>query len=757
MVCFPPFPPHATKSHPSCYIIIYTYRPRVLPLRPDIENTNKITTKDMKKLSTILCTLALFFIGVGGVNSVYATKTPWDPSNAFGTEWNATTNTLSWTYNNNGWYILYTGFTPKSYGNTDEVDISEYTKIRVTISNLSGCAIDDKGRQYLELKVNSTDKSEQTIKLYEGINNIVFAYYSSTIDFEKVTEVSVCGTLASSAEEASGSAVITECYLYNPVKTITVATGFGDEITSLDGITDGTKFVIGDGTNAMYFISPDDNARNSRSAAVANVPNDSYYYYTLTKVDGLDLNGDSKLDDNLYIVNIVNGAGTAFPNQWGWPNKLNISQHGGIFSARATSTDNPVYGLDYNYGALWKVAYVDDEEHKGFTFQNASTEKPNYLKVAGEQADVFYLHLYESITFDTSTDLEKEEDAANDELFALANASGYNTETGILTNGGWTFDTPVDISHWDYLMITTVNNPSDASHEITITDNNGVSVHGEDYVGATAGTGGKMWLDRWNNQNAIRISIDYLRINKGMDITKIKSLSIGGTTKIANVYLTDYNNTYINGGYANGESNENNVKREYTATTVGKFGTICLPYVASYAGAEVYSIAGKSDNSISLEKVSGLLEAGKPYFYVAADANGKNNGADNTDVHNVNFFRADLAKFDAAEPIANNGLIGTFDGTTAPQGENYLVLSNNQLWEVNSGVTIGANKAYIDWSQITNASSRGTITLNFNDATGINAVAAPTSDNAFYNLSGQRVSQPRKGLYILNGKKIFVK
>lgn len=44
------------------------------------------------------------------------------------------------------------------------------------------------------------------------------------------------------------------------------------------------------------------------------------------------------------------------------------------------------------------------------------------------------------------------------------------------------------------------------------------------------------------------------------------------------------------------------------------------------------------------------------------------------------------------------------------------------------------------------------------DVTGIESVTRETiTDNAYYNLAGQRVAQPTKGLYIVNGKKVIVK
>ncbi len=32
-----------------------------------------------------------------------------------------------------------------------------------------------------------------------------------------------------------------------------------------------------------------------------------------------------------------------------------------------------------------------------------------------------------------------------------------------------------------------------------------------------------------------------------------------------------------------------------------------------------------------------------------------------------------------------------------------------------------------------------------------------TTDGVFYNIAGQRVAQPTKGLYIVNGKKVVIK
>ena len=675
---------------------------------------------------------------LGGASSVSAGNVYGTVSVANDCSWNAGTETATFT-GVNGWQILLTGL---PNGN-----ITSYTKFHVTLSEMSA------NINNIRLCVKDNGGDQAWKNLVTGENNIDLAALATEYpdcDFSNVADITLWSPSSSVSTvdgEHPATVKIQNVYL-QCVKNV-VNASFGDEITKLSDITDGTKFVISDGTNAMYFTTGD-NARNSLSAAVTNVPTNSYCYYTLTNA-GLDLDGESGIDDDLFIVSIVNEAGTAFPNQWGWPNKLNISQYGGgIFSATA---DSPNYGHDYQYGAVWKVAY---EKDKGFTFKNMSSELGNYMKVAGSQAEEYYLKLYEGIDFVVNTELDKEDNEATDAFFDFADATGYDAATHKFTNGGWTFASPVDMSNWDYLVITTINNASAASCKISIADNDGNSVTGDQYKGSVAGTGNDMYLDRWNHQNAIRISMDYLRANKGLDISKIKSLTFadnnGGdiVISIANVYLTDYNNTKINGGYPDGD-----VKRAYNAT--GKFGTICLPYKASCAGAVIYEIAGKTASGITLSEVTGLLEAGKPYFYVSSDEVGQDNAGT---VRNVNFFQADLDAYNAASPVENNGLIGTFSNITAPKGDDIYVLSNGQLYNVDSDVTVGANKAYVDVSKISSSPAPGVVELDFNEPTGIETVANNQELNAnskFFNLAGQRVAQPTKGLYIVNGKKVLVK
>ena len=108
-----------------------------------------------------------------------------------------------------------------------------------------------------------------------------------------------------------------------------------------------------------------------------------------------------------------------------------------------------------------------------------------------------------------------------------------------------------------------------------------------------------------------------------------------------------------------------------------------------------------------------------------------------------------------AAPAANDLKEG--DGTTPT---NAYVLANQTkgvgFYKWNGG-NIPAGKVYLDASGVA-AHEFISIDLENGEATGINEIAADKTFNGeFFNLAGQRVAQPTKGLYIVNGKKIVVK
>lgn len=146
------------------------------------------------------------------------------------------------------------------------------------------------------------------------------------------------------------------------------------------------------------------------------------------------------------------------------------------------------------------------------------------------------------------------------------------------------------------------------------------------------------------------------------------------------------------------------------------------------------------------------------------------------DANNVTL--TEIAKVPASTGIVVNAPAGTYaipvltgeaDATTGnllkanltPQtlADTYYTLavdgSGNPMFKKSTGVgTLAAGKAYLD---LTGGAPE--LSVDFGGTTGINAVNGEgfKVNGEYYNLAGQRVANPTKGLYIVNGKKVIVK
>ena len=187
--------------------------------------------------------------------------------------------------------------------------------------------------------------------------------------------------------------------------------------------------------------------------------------------------------------------------------------------------------------------------------------------------------------------------------------------------------------------------------------------------------------------------------------------------------------------------------------------TICLPFAAAVCGANVYTIAGIDDaqnpSELYAQPYIGVLEAGKPYIL-------RTNSA-----RNVTIFRAGANE--VGQPEANGALVAD-DFTTyyVEADKNLLVLNaDGDTFEAVTGRAkrINSNTAYIDCSKLSVAEEQENgLVFAVSGATafepsGIKMVEGKwsTMDGYIYDLSGRRVSNPSKGIYIKNGRKFIVK
>ena len=112
---------------------------------------------------------------------------------------------------------------------------------------------------------------------------------------------------------------------------------------------------------------------------------------------------------------------------------------------------------------------------------------------------------------------------------------------------------------------------------------------------------------------------------------------------------------------------------------------------------------------------------------------------------------------DDAAPVVGNLLIGVTSNYVAEEGDYVLAYKDEVrgFFPAEDDLVIPAGKAYL---HIGGSGARSFLPLD-NETTGIGALLMNNEKvkKEIFSLSGQRVSQPKKGLYIIGGRKVVVK
>ncbi len=200
------------------------------------------------------------------------------------------------------------------------------------------------------------------------------------------------------------------------------------------------------------------------------------------------------------------------------------------------------------------------------------------------------------------------------------------------------------------------------------------------------------------------------------------------------------------------------VKRTINA---GEWSTICLPFAMTVAqcqaafGSDVQigdftGCTVVDDNvSVNFSNVT-AMEANHPYIIKVSSA-----------VSEFTVDGVDIAADNAEVKVNKSGrkynrFIGNYENGTELE-DGFLFLNANKFYFSNGSTKIKAFRGYfnLETADAYYEESRR-IVLNFGDATGIETIVKDEADKVF-NLSGQRVKTPAKGVFVKNGKKIIVK
>jgi len=186
----------------------------------------------------------------------------------------------------------------------------------------------------------------------------------------------------------------------------------------------------------------------------------------------------------------------------------------------------------------------------------------------------------------------------------------------------------------------------------------------------------------------------------------------------------------------------------YSLTEVNgaTYTTICLPYDATFSSDDVkaYTVSVAKENGKDVANLTELSSAGTIPANLPILLKGEattslelsipgtdNGGSESTDIEGSLLY--------LGENEIDGYVLGIYNSDIA-------------FCKAGEATTLAAYKAYLPTSAVP-AGARS-LTLNFGDATGIGSVENAVENGKIYDLTGREVKQMRRGLYIVNGKKL---
>ena len=286
------------------------------------------------------------------------------------------------------------------------------------------------------------------------------------------------------------------------------------------------------------------------------------------------------------------------------------------------------------------------------------------------------------------------------------------------------------------------------------------------------------------NENIIaELWVDGAKVNATADVTSVEANSNAAVVTLTWEPQTTMNavDAYVKVTYAGGtlqttpvsltiaevytlSENSSDVVEAVSSETVilqrtfaAGWNTICLPFAVADntaikalfgAGVKVFNFKNFANNMIEFEAVTSMAAATPYLIYVPATIT-EPIRVNNVTITGVNTtagtaWNNNITFHGSYAPVAAGGLNGKYGVTTA-----------NKLAKGNANTTMKGFRAYFE------GSLAGARIYTFDDATGISHVYQAAEvfgdDDRVYNMNGQHVENAKKGVYIVNGRKVVIK
>jgi len=236
----------------------------------------------------------------------------------------------------------------------------------------------------------------------------------------------------------------------------------------------------------------------------------------------------------------------------------------------------------------------------------------------------------------------------------------------------------------------------------------------------------------------------------------VLTLANDGNTWMTGVSLVKASELLLaaNTAYAAGTYPTISLDRKFSTTN---YSTLVLPFAmdadeTAAAFAEAYTLSGVEGESLKFSTAD-VIDAGTPYL---VKANAAKLSVTGKAIDPATTVTNTVVK--STDELTTATFVGTFAGVNLPStNTDAWVVSNNNLYNVNSDVTVGAYRGYFT---VETAGGVKALNLDLEGADGIGALRNAeneTMGNAIFNLAGQRINKLQKGVNIINGKKVLVK
>lgn len=249
-----------------------------------------------------------------------------------------------------------------------------------------------------------------------------------------------------------------------------------------------------------------------------------------------------------------------------------------------------------------------------------------------------------------------------------------------------------------------------------------------------------------------------------IDWTGSKTVSQNVVVKVKNNDLSSFK--IVTEGCDLYKSNEDmKLTQAYTlAVSDAKAATLVLPFASKIpTDATCYTLKHTDGSSVvsATEVTSGTLDANTPVYVEANEGSYK---FVSTATSGEFATGSDpVTKDDGALTGVYSDLTFTTENIASTYANTYILNKINEkvgFYKAANGRKVGANRCYLKATNVPGAVAARGLEISFDDeVTGLNEVRGQKEEvrSDYFNLAGQRVAQPTKGLYIVNGKKVVIK